>query len=139
MQAAEPVAPFSKRDPSATPDDANGRPGDQAMEVAVRGRKVRNEAEAVALIEEARLRGVEPREVAVERGICGRSLQGWRLVFSKRRARPSEEAILELVPMTVDQSPTRSYRVWVGELVVEVGDEFDEGTLRRLVSVLRAC
>lgn len=101
-------------------------------------RKVRDEAEAVALIEEAHRRGVKPSDVALERGISGRSVQGWRLVLSKRESRRSS-AFLELVPLTVAAATARSYRVWVGELAVEVDDHFDEGTLHRLVSVLRGC
>jgi len=45
---------------------------DQAVEVPMVRRKVRDEAEAVALIEEARRNGVRPSKVATERGSCAR-------------------------------------------------------------------
>ena len=101
-------------------------------------RKVRDEAEAVALIEEARHRGVRPSEVASERGIDGRSIQAWSMVLAKRTRAPSAEStFLELVPTRAVAGS--SYRVWVGELSVDVPDDFDEHTVRRLVTVLRAC
>lgn len=44
--------------------------------------------------------------------------------------------MVELVPIT-RPAPARRYVVRVGELAVEVGDDFDELTLRRLLEVLR--
>ena len=47
-------------------------------------------------------------------------------------------ALVELVPATSATTAPR-YAVHVGGFEVEVGDDFDPVTLRRLVEVLRAC
>lgn len=99
-------------------------------------RKVRDEAEAVALIEEARRRGVRPSVVGKELGIDGRSVHAWSMTLAKRRSAPTGE-LLELVPVVA--AAARSYWVWVGDLAVEVPDDFDEHSVQRLVSVLRSC
>ena len=102
-------------------------------------RKVRDEAEAVALIEEARRSGVRPSKVAAKRGIDGRSIHAWSMVLARRKPPPpAESTFLELVP-TRPAVVRRSYRVWVGDLSVEVPDGFDEHTVHRLVTVLQAC
>ncbi|MBZ0232471.1 MAG: hypothetical protein K8M05_09095 [Deltaproteobacteria bacterium] len=46
-------------------------------------------------------------------------------------------ALVELVPAS--RPGAARYVVHVGELRVEVGDEFAPETLRRIVEVLRAC
>ncbi len=99
------------------------------------GRKVRDEEEAVALVEEAERRGLKPSEVAAERGVDGRSVQAWRMTLA-RRDKP-RDGFLELVPMTAEGP--RLYRVRVGELVIEVGGDFETDTLHRLVGALRGC
>ena len=102
-------------------------------------RKVRDEAEAVAIVEEARRRGVRPSVVGRERGISGRSVQAWSMTLAKKQAgevRP-ESTFLELVPVAL--TTPRSYRLWVEDLSVEVPDDFDEHTVRRLVAALRTC
>jgi len=99
-------------------------------------RKVRDEAEAVALIEEARRRGVKPSVVGKEHGIDGRSVHAWSMTLAKRSPSPAGE-LLELVPVVSPVANT--YRVWVGDLAFEVSDDFDEHSVHRLVSVLRAC
>jgi len=101
-------------------------------------RKIRDEAEAVAVIEEARRRGVKPSVVSREHGIDGRSVQAWGMALAKRRSPAPSEGLLELVPV-VATSARHSYRVWVGDLSIEVCDDFDEHSVRRLVTVLRAC
>lgn len=46
--------------------------------------------------------------------------------------------LVELVPASRPASEAR-YAVFFGEARVEVGDDFDPRTLRRLLEVLRAC
>lgn len=46
--------------------------------------------------------------------------------------------LVELVPTTTS-APERRYVVRLGEIRVELGDDFDPRTLRRLLEVLRAC
>ena len=46
--------------------------------------------------------------------------------------------LIELVPVVAARGPAR-YVVRVGDAVIEVGDDFQEVTLARVVRVLRAC
>lgn len=101
------------------------------------GRKVLDEREALELMAEAQRRGVKPSEIAVERGIDGRSMNAWRMTF-QRSGRLPEPAFVELVAAGTTTQPS-VYRVLVEDMAVEVSDDFDERTLRRLVGVLRAC
>jgi len=47
-------------------------------------------------------------------------------------------ALVELIPAARPAAPGR-YVVLVGDVRVEVGDDFDVATLRRLVGALRTC
>ena len=74
--------------------------------------------------------------------VDGRSLHAWQRNLSRRTgaAAPGNEArLVELVPVSRLSPPARTYVVRVGEASVEVGDDFDAGTLRRLLEALRAC
>lgn len=73
--------------------------------------------------------------------VDGRSLHSWQRNLSRRAASApgNEPRLVELVPVSRTSPAARRYVVRVGEACVEVGDDFDAGTLRRLVEVLRAC
>ena len=99
------------------------------------GRKIRDEAEALAIVKTARERGEEPAALAVSLGIDGRSMNAWRMTL-QRTGRLT--AMVELVP--VDLAPTEArYRVLAGGRVIEVGDDFRSDTLARLLEVVEAC
>jgi hypothetical protein len=72
----------------------------------------------------------------------GRSLRAWQINLargsSKGLARATSARLVELVPMTTPSSASR-YVIRVGAGSVEVGDDFDPGTLRRIVEVIRSC
>ncbi|MBK8940663.1 MAG: hypothetical protein IPM79_24370 [Polyangiaceae bacterium] len=53
-------------------------------------------------------------------------------------AKRSTAQLVELVPAPT-LAITRRYTVRVGVGSVEVGDDFEPGTLRRIVEVLRSC
>ncbi len=46
--------------------------------------------------------------------------------------------LVELVP-TSRPVPAAHYLIYLGEVRVELGDDFDPRTLRRILEVLRAC
>jgi hypothetical protein len=74
-------------------------------------------------------------------GVDGRSLHAWHRNLSRRAAAPSrtEPRLVELVRTSPPPRSTRRYLVHFGEGSVEVGDDFDDETLRRLLEVVRAC
>lgn len=111
------------------------------QEVAVGGarRKVADREEAEALL--AAWQGSSERlaQFSRARGIDGRSLHCWWLNLRRQRQAPREQAPqLRLVELSL---PTRQarYRVFVGDIHVEVDDDFHEDTLARLLAVVSAC
>jgi len=121
-----------------------------SLEDSVERRKIRDEADARACLAAARKSGLAQTAWCRTSGVDGRSLRAWSLNLARgaagrRRKTTSKASIarrVELVELVAATSaPTRSsarYTVRVGELGIEVGDDFDAGTLRRLVAAL-AC
>lgn len=73
-------------------------------------------------------------------GVDGRSLNAWR-VNLERRSLPRPHAapkLIELVPATAAVSSAR-YVLHIDGVGLELGDDFNEQTLRRLVHLLRSC
>lgn len=106
-------------------------------------RKIVDEKDARAcLLSVARL-GETLRAWAKRHGVDGRSLRAWDRNLSRRTPSfaPSrnEPRLVELVRASSMPSLTQRYVVRVGGGSVEVGDDFDDQTLRRLLEVLRAC
>jgi len=104
-------------------------------------RKVVDEKDARACLAAIARSGEELGQWTRRNGVDGRSLGAWRNNLGSRspgkaRARSGPAQMVELVPIT-RPAPARRYVVRVGELAVEVGDDFDELTLRRLLEVLR--
>ena len=73
-------------------------------------------------------------------GVDGRSLVAWQTNLAHRAAAThvSKPALIELVPATSPR-PEGRYVVRVGEVAIEVADDFHDDTLARLVRVLRSC
>ena len=119
-------------------------------------RKITDEQEARRCLAAARRTGESAGAWARANGIDGRSLNAWRVNLARRSASgnatrprtPSRSptalvvrpraALVELVPVSRPGVMAR-YVVHVGELRVEVGDDFAPEALRRIVEVLRAC
>ena len=103
-------------------------------------RKVAGATEARRLLEEAALRGVERAVWARARGVDPRSLNAWRMNLGRKGAEATGSG-LRLVEVTPEPPLASSarYTVVVGHVRVEVGDDFCEAALRRLLLVLRAC
>lgn len=113
-------------------------------------RKIRDEADARACIAAVRASKLTRKEWAQSKGIDGRSLRAWTLNLersagSTKLSRPRTNGtkplrLVELVPSPAAPRPASSrYVVRVGRHTVEVDDQFAEGTLRRLVTVLASC
>jgi len=105
------------------------------------GRKIGNEQEARRCLAAARSARGALGEWARARGIDGRSLNAWRVNLERRRVRRSRGGVpklVELVPAGVPVSPAR-YVLHVKGVGLELGDDFNEQTLRRLVGLLRSC
>jgi hypothetical protein len=121
-------------------------------------RKITDEREARRCLAAARRAGERAGAWARAHGIDGRSLNAWRVNLARRGAsstttrtarRPPaavivqprrRAALVELVPAPrPSASAPARYVVHVGEVRVEVGDDFAAATLRRILEVLRAC
>lgn len=125
-----------RRDDRADIDRSLGVPWRLVM---TKLRKVTDEHEARACIAAAEAAGQSSAEWARERGIDGRSLHAWRLNLSRCSASARAKAqLVELVPVAPKRVASR-YVVHVGEMSVELGDDFEDKTLRRLIAVLRSC
>lgn len=99
------------------------------------GRKVGTAQEAAALLEEAAASGIERAEWARRRGIDPRSLNAWRVNLARRSR--TQLQLVELVPTALPANPTLVVRC--GRFAVEVGDDFDDGVLRRVLAAVAAC
>jgi hypothetical protein len=80
---------------------------------------------------------------AREHGVDGRSLNLWRVNLARRgvlRVRATAPKLVELVVAPAAVVDRRaSFVLRVGDVELEVGDNFDETSLRRLVAVLKSC
>jgi hypothetical protein len=97
-------------------------------------RKIRDEDDAVACLESYERSGLALRDWAQRNGVDGRSLHCWQLNLGERR-RPMQ--LVELVPESRPVSARYVVRAWGFE--IEVGDDFDQRTLARLLDVVASC
>lgn len=109
-------------------------------------RKVDDELEARRCLAAAKAARQTPGEWARSQGVDGRSLNAWRMNLSRRGTSAAKRGgsigprLVELVPTSnaVGEAGGR-YVVRVGATAVEFGADFDESTLARVLTVLRAC
>jgi len=102
-----------------------------------RRRKVRNEREALTLLDEWRRSGLELSAFCASQGIDGRSLNCWRRNLGSRV--PSQALRLVEVVATEVEEPAASYMLRIGEVFIEVDDHFRDATLARLLRVAATC
>lgn len=105
-------------------------------------RKIVDERDARACLAAVARSGETLRAWTKRHGVDGRSLHSWKRNLSRRKSvtAPAERPrLVELVPVSRVPAPVRRYVVRVGDASIEVGDDFDTETLRRLVEVVRAC
>jgi hypothetical protein len=104
-------------------------------------RKVMDEADARTCLAAVARSGLTVGAWGRRHGVDGRSLHAWQMNLSGRPrptvAKPVAR-LIELVPSSVPRGRLR-YVVRVRDAEVEIGDDFDGGTLRRILEVLRAC
>lgn len=100
------------------------------------GRKIQDEADAVQCLDAQRASGLELAQWAMRHGIDGRSLNSWRMNLARRGTARRAPRLVELV---ASGGPTARYTVRCGRLAVEVGDDFDQETLFRLLQVVASC
>lgn len=101
------------------------------------GRKIADESEARKALAAIAKSGAGIRSWARAHGIDGRSLHAWEMALARRGTSTREAGLIELVP-AYSSAPSR-YVMRIADVTVEFGDDAREETLRRLVSVLRAC
>lgn len=105
------------------------------------GRKIRDEDDARACLEAAARAGVSRRDWARAHGVDGRSLHCWYLSLRgpKGRLRPQPVRLVELVPEVQSEGGGGGFLVRTGDVEIELGADFDEAALGRLLRVVRAC
>jgi len=109
-------------------------------------RKVRDQAEARELLFRLSDSNMDLPEFCARHGIDGRSLNCWRRNLERREnpdiaplTHPAQRLrLVEVLPATTPRPPA-TYRVHVGDVVVELDDGFDEGTLACLLRVVTRC
>ena len=104
------------------------------------GRRILNEQEARWRLAAARAARGGLAAWARSHGIDGRSLNAWRVNLERGGVhRPRvEPKLVEVVPAPAAVSSAR-YVLHIGRVGLELGDDFSEQTLRRLVGLLRSC
>ena len=107
------------------------------------GRKVLNEQDASRCLTAVKASRSELGAWAREHGVDGRSLNLWRVNLERRgvlRVRAAAPKMVELVvaPRPV-VGPRAPFVLRIGDVELEVGDHFDDASLRRLVGVIKSC
>ena len=107
------------------------------------GRKIFNEQDARWCLAAVKTSRADLGTWARRHGVDGRSLNLWRANLSRRGA-PSVRTVkpvqlVELVPAVPRNVARAPYLLRVGGVELEVGDQFDEQSLRRLVGLLKSC
>jgi len=109
------------------------------------GRKVLNEQDARRCLAAVKASRRELGTWAREHGVDGRSLNLWRVNLERRALLRVRAAVPKLVELVVAPapapvvSPRAPFVLRVGGVELEVGDQFEEASLRRLVWVLKSC
>lgn len=103
-------------------------------------RKIVDARDARACVKAAKAAGLGLGAWARRHGVDGRSLHAWSVNLGLASSALARPGLIELVPRGVPAGPGPArYVVRIGETAVEVGDDFEDDTLARVVRVLRAC
>ena len=99
-------------------------------------RKVRDEDEARELLAAYDGWPESFRSFCAVEGVDGRSLRGWQRRLTPELPPPALELVQ--LPAVAVARPV-IYRVCVGDIAIEVTEDFSEPALMRLLAVVRAC
>ena len=99
-------------------------------------RKIRDEAEARALLDELDHARVPLVDLCRARGLDARSLACWRRNLQRRAPEPLRFVELVTAPAP---PPAARYRLTVGDVAIELSDDFHPHTLARLLAAVRGC
>ena len=105
------------------------------------GRKVFNEQDARRCLTAVKASHGELGAWARAHGVDGRSLNLWRVNLERRGVLRAAPKLVELVvvPGPVFGPQTPLFVLRIGGVELELGNHFDEPSLRRLVGVLKSC
>jgi transposase-like protein len=108
------------------------------------GRRIVNEHDARRCLAAARSSQGGLGAWARTHGVDGRSLNAWRVNLERGgigRAPGAGVKLVEVVPAAAvsAQRPPPPYVLHISGVELEVGDDFEEQALRRLVVVLKSC
>ena len=99
-------------------------------------RKIRDEAEARALLDELDHARVPLVDLCRARGLDARSLACWRRNLQRRAPEPLRFVELVTAPAP---PPAARYRLTLGDVAIELSDDFHPHTLARLLAAVRGC
>ena len=107
------------------------------------GRKVFNEQDARRCLTAVKASRSSLGAWAQEHGVDGRSLNLWRVNLERRGVLRVRAAAPKLVELVVAPPPVvgtgAPFVLRIGGVELELGDHFEEASLRRLVGVLKSC
>lgn len=99
-------------------------------------RKIRDEGDARELLSAYEGWPEGFRSFCAAEGVDGRSLRAWQRRLTPELPPPALELVQ--LPAVAVARPT-TYRVCIGDIAIEVGEDFREATLLRLLAVAQAC
>src|SRR5688572_28546990 len=102
------------------------------------GRRVRDERDARSCLEAVEASGMTRAEWARAHGVEPRSLNAWRVNLERAGRAKRGAGLLELVPADRPDSAS-TYVVRCGPFAVEIGADFDERVVGRLLAVVAGC
>jgi hypothetical protein len=106
------------------------------------GRKLFNEQDARRCLLAAKSWPAGLSAWARAHGVDGRSLNAWRVNLESRgavRVRARAPRLVELIPTAPRVVTREAFVLRIGGVELEVGHEFDEQSLRRLIGLLKSC
>lgn len=106
------------------------------------GRRIFNEQDARRCLAAAKSSRGGLAAWARANGVDGRSLNAWRVNLGRRgvpRVRAIAPRMVELVPAAMRAAARAPYVLHIRGVELELGDNFDEQSLRRLVGLLKSC
>lgn len=104
------------------------------------GRRIRDAADAQACLAEVAKSGQSLASWARAQKVDGRSLTAWSINLSKQVGEAEEAAPVRLVELVAQtERPRTRYTLRLGVVTLELDDQFDDATLRRLIEVVSSC